>query len=226
MTNLSNPKPGHPTGGAGHDRGTAGRDVGGAQRSAKGTTSRFRPPGNHRRTSSKTFRKQEQKQSYPNRTEEPDGLLKGRLIAGLLAGPRLLFVPGCRPVDRCFFVFKSFACNGYLGRKNIAWLFEEKNLQIYDRQSILAKINNNIHPRRLCGTFFNLSASSGVGGAANYGGSRPIIQEIHTAAPPPLLAKGIPNNEWIRAIFQREKAALTLPPADDKFVSLSFSPAG
>ena len=105
--NLSNPKPGHSTGGSGRGgarrdggagRGRAGRDADGSVRLGYNRPSY--PPDDRRKPSWACLWKHEQRKSYVNRGNKARGIrflsaVDPRFIRGLSAGPRALFVPGC-----------------------------------------------------------------------------------------------------------------------------------
>ena len=107
--NLSNPKPGHTTGGSGRDTrrgGGAGPGrTGRRQNSTPRRQASFVPP--------KASKTRLLNVSPGARTSkilcEPNAGTKSafdkRFVSGLSPGREALFVPGCRPVDRRLFVF-------------------------------------------------------------------------------------------------------------------------
>ena len=104
-SNLSNPKPGHTTGGSGRSArrsGWAGSGKIGCQQNGSPRKQKSTVP-------SKAWKKRRFNVPPEARTSEilckPTGEQNPRLITGLSAGREALFVPGCRPVEQRLFVF-------------------------------------------------------------------------------------------------------------------------
>ena len=108
---LSNPKPGHTTGGSGRSARRSGR----AGSGKIGCQQNYSPRKQKSTVPSKASKKRRFNVSPEARTseilckpteEQNQRLTRGlyRFISGLSAGREALFVPGCRPVERRLFV--------------------------------------------------------------------------------------------------------------------------
>ena len=102
--NLSNPKPGHTTGGSGRSAWRSGR----AGSGKIGCQQNYLPRKKKSTVPSKASKKRRLNVSPEARTSEilckPTEEQNQRLTTGLAAGRGARFVPGCRPVERRLFV--------------------------------------------------------------------------------------------------------------------------
>ena len=151
VTHLSNPKPGHTEGGSGRGarRGGARQDGTPTEQFAQEISDPRTPQGIEETSPERFFRSTNKIVCKPNvGTKSP---VDNRFVSGLSPGREALFVPGCRPVGRCFFSFrKPFSCKAcsgtftYFVLWTLCWLISFVKIQ--RQYTCLSAVQNETWP--------------------------------------------------------------------------------